>query len=175
MNRNRILSRLQQFPDLVRDAIASVGENLWRAKTAATPFALIEHAWHLADLEQEGFGARIERILAESNPYLPDFAGDEIARLRRYIEQPMMPALLRFRAAREANLARLSSASETDWPRKGTQEFVGEITLEGVLKSMLRHDIAHANEIVELLQELGLKVPEAMAEVARLEPLARSA
>ncbi|HSP13839.1 MAG TPA: DinB family protein [Thermoanaerobaculia bacterium] len=174
-DRDLILDRLQLFPEIVQRTIATTAEELWRTKTATTPFALVEHAWHLADLEEEGFGVRIGRMINESDPYLADFNGEETARIRRYLEQAVWPAILRFRAARHANVERLRSVNESGWTRKGTQELVGEITLETLLVSMLRHDIAHANEIVELLHELGVAVPESLAAVAGLEPLARSA
>ncbi len=173
--RDLILDRLHDFPAILRKLAGSTGEELWRCKPANGAFALVEHAWHVADLEQEGFGARIERILDQSNPYLPDFAGHELARRRRYLEQAMWPAVTRFAATREANIQRLESVAASDWSRKGTQELVGEITLDDLLASMLRHDTAHANELVELLGELDVAVPEALATLAGLEPLARSA
>lgn len=39
----------------------------------------------MADLEREGFGARLQRLLGEVDPFLPDFDGDRAAReMRRH-------------------------------------------------------------------------------------------
>jgi len=36
-------------------------------------FCPVEHCWHLADLEREGYGVRIQRLLRENQPLLRDF------------------------------------------------------------------------------------------------------
>ncbi len=78
-------------------------------------FSPVEHCWHLADLEREGFGARIERLLAESEPRLPDFDGGLIARERQYRARSLAEGLAAFRAARKSNLARLRTLEGEEW------------------------------------------------------------
>jgi hypothetical protein len=114
-------------------------------------FALVENLWHLADLEAEGFGARIARLLAEEDPFLPDFDGERIAAERKYLEKELAPAVAAFAEARAANLKAL--AAVTDWTRRGRQEGVGEITLRDLPARMLDHDLAHCNELADLLEE----------------------
>ena len=116
-------------------------------------FALIEQAWHLADLEVEGYGMRIARMIEEDNPALPDFRGDVIARERNYIELELEPALERFAKARRENIARLESAK--DLRRAGEQEGVGRVTLARVAEMMAEHDAGHAAELHALLEELA--------------------
>ena len=168
-----LLVQLLESQEILRHAIESIPAHRMRTRSAAGGFAIVEHAWHLADLEEEGFAVRIRRIMAESNPQLPDFKGDVIARERRYIELAMAPALDRYAAVREANVERLRGAEH--WSRPAVQEHVGPVTLESVACSILQHDIAHANEIAGLTRELGLVVPAALVSLASLEPLARSA
>src|ERR1700737_2311433 len=99
------LDRLSDFANVV--ATVFNGTPLVRRRPAAGGFALVEHAWHLADLETEGYAVRIARLLAEVNPSFADFRGEEIARERRYIEQEIAPAVKRFIAQRTANVAAL--------------------------------------------------------------------
>src|SRR4051812_1034833 len=114
------LARLHDFAAHLRATVERMPESLHRTRDSSGNFALVEQVWHLADLEEEGYSVRITRILSESNPALPDFRGDVVARERRYLEQPLTPALERFEATRAANVARLSALSGEEWRRTGT-------------------------------------------------------
>ncbi|MCI0572664.1 MAG: hypothetical protein L0Y66_18070 [Myxococcaceae bacterium] len=82
MNSNE---RLREMPRLLVRVCAGLDEQTVRRKPEGMPFALVEHAWHLADLEREGFGTRLHRLLDEEHPSLPDFPGDRIALERHYL------------------------------------------------------------------------------------------
>ena len=150
------LSSLFAFAGTVRATVERVPEELQRTRDSVVGFALVEQVWHLADLEEEGFAVRIDRILRESHPSLPDFPGGKLARERRYIERPLLPALQRFEAARAANVARLTEATNEEWLRTGEQEGVGDVTLARVAEMMMEHDASHAAELRDLIAELGL-------------------
>ncbi|MEO8378630.1 MAG: DinB family protein [Acidobacteriota bacterium] len=142
---------LRSFPATLREWIASAPEVDVRRRAADGTFALVEQAWHLADLEVEGYGVRLARILAEDEPSLTDFRGDVIAEERRYLELALEPALARFETARAANLALLTSLTEEQWQRGGEQEGVGRVTLARIVEMMREHDQGHAAEIRALL------------------------
>ena len=116
---------------------------------------MVEHLCHLADLESEGYGARIERLLTEEEPEWGDFDGEQIARERRYLEQDAEIALQRFADARARNVARLRATPAEDMERRGRQEGLGEVTLARVVEMMLEHDRVHAADIKTLLKELN--------------------
>jgi DinB family. len=164
------IDALAEFPALLQRVVETTPENLQRRRSAEDFFAVVEHVWHLADLEEEGFGRRIERLLAETDPELPDFRGDVIAIERRYLEQPLEPALTRFLRARESNRRRLAGVPEGDWSRSGTQELAGPVSLAGIPRAMLQHDVEHAGQIVLLLRELGLPVEPKLAAFAERRP-----
>ncbi|MCU1244583.1 MAG: hypothetical protein JWN02_493 [Acidobacteria bacterium] len=149
------LEPLATFPALVRAYVASVPEGRWRERPAAGGFAMVEQVWHLADLEHEGFGERIARLVRDAEPELPDFRGQQVARERQYVELEMAPALERFAAGRATNIERLRSLAPADWQRSGRQEGVGLVTLEQVVARMAEHDREHAGEIEALLRELA--------------------
>lgn len=110
-------------------------------------FSPVEQTWHLADLEREGFGARLRRLRAESRPQLPDFDGDAIARERNYRSKSLADGLAAFRAARSENLAFIASIASGEWNREGTQEGVGAVSLCDIPVMMSEHDAAHRAEI----------------------------
>ena len=98
------------FPHFIRAILTSIPEQQLRLRTSGL-FAPIEQAWHLADLEIEGYGSRIAQLLHGDYPHFLDFDGETIARERRYIDLDLESALIRFETARAANLAMLSSAT----------------------------------------------------------------
>jgi hypothetical protein len=142
-----LIAELEAFPSFVRDAAHGVDEEAARLPGPAGTFSLVEQAWHLADLECEGYVQRIRRLLAEDHPHLPDFDGDRVARERNYRARSLAEGVAAFAAARAESVRLLRSVSPEAWARKGTQEGVGEIRLEDVPRMMRAHDLAHRREI----------------------------
>lgn len=142
---------LRAFPQQLRELIARVPPERLRVRLADGTFAAVEQAWHLADLEVEGYGERIRRIELEDDPELADFRGDVVAAERKYLELELEPALVRFEEARARNVAALESAR--DRSRAGHQEGVGRVTLARIAEMMAEHDAGHAAELHALLQE----------------------
>jgi hypothetical protein len=142
-----VIEELDAFPSFVKDAARGVDEEAARLPGPGGTFSLVEQAWHLADLEREGFGERIRRLSNEDHPFLQDFDGDRIARERDYRARSLAEGVAAFAAARAENVLRLRSLPSEAWGRTGTQEGVGEIRLEDVPRMMQRHDLAHRREI----------------------------
>jgi hypothetical protein len=147
-----ILETLSRTPALLERVVAQVPDALVRVRSG--PFALVEHAWHLADLEREAFGERIRRILTEENPVLPDFDGERVAREREYLKADPAAALGAFAAARAETLRRLRAIPTGQWDRRGEQESVGVVALADMPRRILDHDFAHLNEVADLLADL---------------------
>jgi hypothetical protein len=110
-------------------------------------FSPVEQCWHLADLERDGFGVRIRRLLGEEDPYLPDFDGTRVAKEREYVKRSLADGIAAFRDARAANLATLRALPAAEWSRTGTQEGVGRVALCDLPHMMAEHDAAHRAEI----------------------------
>jgi hypothetical protein len=149
-----LLLTLESTPALLARAAARVSAEQAREPGPAGTFALIEHAWHLADLEREAYGVRIRRLLTEEEPMLSNFDGERVARERAYRTRDLGEGLAAFTTAREANLARLRTLSPSDWKRQGFQESVGRIALADVPRMMAEHDRIHEQEIAELIAHL---------------------
>jgi len=142
---------LEAMPQELRAAAGKMSAEAARTPPADGGFSLVEQAWHLADLEREGYGERIRRLLAEEDPALPDFDGARVAAERNYRTLGLVEGIAAFSAARTANLARLRSVPETAWARAGHQEGVGRVTLGDVPRLMREHDDSHRAEIAALL------------------------
>lgn len=154
MNRRELeslLLTLESTPALVARAAEGLAPFQFRQEPGTGAFSLVEHVWHLADLEREGYGVRIRRILSEDVPSLSDFEGERIARERCYRNRDLAEGLAAFAAARERNVAKLRSVRSSDWKRRAAQDGIGAVTLEDLPRMMAIHDRAHTAEIAALL------------------------
>lgn len=146
-----LLLTLESTTALLARAAASLSPAEARLRPAAGGFSFVENVWHLADLEREGYGTRIRRVLDEENPALLNFDGDRIARERCYQEKDVERGVALFARARKINLERLRRLSAAEWKRSGSQEGVGRITLADLPRMMSEHDRSHGDDIVALL------------------------
>ncbi len=149
MNRVEALASLTRMPDRLEAWARRLPPEALRQRPHPDAFAPLEHLWHLAELE-EVFAIRLQRLRDEDHPHLADFHGDTAAVEGRYLERDLEGALLRFRHARSANLAAFAAMTDAQWFRTGTQEGVGEVTLDELPGRMAAHDQDHAAAFQEL-------------------------
>ncbi|HSD72121.1 MAG TPA: DinB family protein [Thermoanaerobaculia bacterium] len=149
-----LLLTLESTPALLARAAAELADDRVRQRGTAGRFSLVEHVWHLADLEREGYATRIRRLLTEDEPRLSNFDGDRIARERLYYRRDLAEGLLAFTAARMRNIQALREIGPSDWKRSGEQEGQGTVSLSDVPRMMAEHDRVHGVEIAELVREL---------------------
>jgi hypothetical protein len=156
---------LESTPALLARAAAELPEDSVRHRSTAGGFSLVEHVWHLADLEREAYAVRIRRLLTEDEPQLSNFDGDRVARERLYQRRDLAEGLLAFALARTRNLQWLREVSVEEWERPGEQEGVGRVELSDVPRMMTEHDRIHGVEIADLIREIRDRiVPPAQLE-----------
>ena len=147
--RAALMRSLAAMPAYLRQRFAPLTCEQARIPGPGGAFSPLEHVWHLADLEREGFAVRIGRLRDEESPRLQDFNGARIARERDYRSRLLREGLEAFAAARKANIAALESLPGEAWTRTGTQEGVGAVSLGDMPALMSRHDEEHRAEIEE--------------------------
>jgi len=147
--REALLSQLDEMPSYLREVFAGLTAEQARTPPSDGSFSPVEQVWHLADLEREGFGLRIHRLLTEDEPRLPDFDGGQIAVERNYRSLSVEDGLQVFALARAESVALLRRIDPPTWWRPGTQEGVGRVTLCDMPGFMAQHDAAHREEIEE--------------------------
>ena len=158
--REATFEELSGMPAFLESALGGLHAVEARMAGAGGAFAPVEHAWHLADLEVEGFSERLRRLLVEDGPLLADFDGTRIAAERNYRARSLAEGLAAFRRAREANLEVLRSIPDDGWERSGTQEGVGAIRVADLPGRMVDHDRVHRREIQEWLHGVPERFPE---------------
>jgi hypothetical protein len=155
IGRQQLLAELEAMPAFLKGTFEGL-----RAEqvTLAGPeglFSPVEQVWHLADLEREGFGARIDRLRQEVDPELPDFDGTAVAAARNYRNLSMAAGLRAFKAARLHNVQKLREIPDDAWSRSGTQEGVGRVSLCDIPSMICQHDAAHKQEIARWHETSG--------------------
>ena len=148
---SRAINKLSELPDLVAVYLSSFPDKAL-AKMSPDDFSVTEHICHLRDLELEGYLSRIQRILAEDNPQLPDFEGGRIAKERDYNSQDAADALRTFKSAREESIRLLRSLGDRQLEKTGNLSGVGSVSIRELISLMLEHDHAHVNELSELVK-----------------------
>lgn len=152
----KFIAFLAETPVTISKLVKGLGDDAVRQKLSVNEFSILEHICHLRDIEREGYKIRIERLLAETGPFLPDIDGSGLARKFDYNNQKLKSALSSFTVAREENLVIIRNLSAEQLTRNGMLENVGEVTLDELLKMMRRHDEEHL-QVLTVLREPLLK------------------
>lgn len=145
---------LAETPARVRQLVSNLSEADVHWKPSAQEFSALEQVCHLSDLEREGYAVRIEKLMREVEPFLPDFDGGLAAAERDYNNQQLESMLDAFSNSRASNMSAIGSLSADDLQRGGTLETVGSITLEELLLKMREHDEGHLQDLSSLREQL---------------------
>lgn len=143
-----LLAFLAQTPEIIARQIATLSNDEVRRKNSDDEFSALEDVCHLRDLEVEGYARRIDSILNESEPLLPDFDGGRLAVERDYNRQDIRQALEAFALARKQNVNRLRNLAPEHLTREGLLEGVGRVSLERLSFMMREHDESHLQTLV---------------------------
>ena len=144
---HELIETLAQTPDTIVGFANDLSNEDLRWRNENGDFSVIENVCHLRDIEVEGYTVRINRILSEDDPVLPDIDGGRLAIERKYAGQNVDEALKAFAGARAANVRTLRVLREEQLGRAGTLEGVGVVSLERLLELMLEHDHGHIDDL----------------------------
>jgi len=151
---HELLNFLARTPAVLAGFASGLSDAELRWGSSADRFSILENICHLRDLELQGYAKRIERILNENEPELPDFDGARVAAEGNYNAEYVSTALEVFRVARNANLEKLKAAVGEGLSRTGSLEGVGQITLPRLAEMMREHDEGHLEDLRVLRQQL---------------------
>ena len=151
---SEIIAFLEETPEVVRRLSEGISADELKVRADDGSFSFVEQVCHLRDIEQEGYGARIERILREELPTLADLDGARLAAERRYNEQRFEEGLGAFSQSRRQSTSALRAATAEQLSRRGLFEGVGPVTLRGLASLMYEHDAAHRGELRALREQL---------------------
>jgi DinB superfamily len=145
---------LSEMPEALERRLAGLSDPQLRFKPAPDTFSVLENVCHLRDIEVEGYALRLQLLLTQEYPLLPDLNGAELAEERDYNSQKLRPALKGFVDARHGCLGVLANLTAADLVREGHLEKVGDVTLGRLLELWVAHDKDHLKELDQLLAAL---------------------
>jgi hypothetical protein len=146
------LARLARTPDEIGAAIGGRGERALARRPVAEAWAPVEVICHLRDAE-EMFGERVETILANDEPVLPDAGpSDRWAHERQYRRHDPVVALTHFRRRRGESLETLIALPPADWQRGGERPGRGRYTIDRLVALMTWHDDNHLEQLTRALE-----------------------
>ncbi len=106
---------------------------------------------HLRDVDAEVNLGRLQKVLSESNPFIPGQDTDPWAETRNYQFQDGFQALADFTKARQQILSLLDSLTEKDWVRPARHAIFGPTTLRELVNIIAGHDILHIQQVYRAL------------------------
>jgi hypothetical protein len=152
---HELIDSLAKTPETIASLVNDLSEAHLRRRNPDGRFSAVENVCHLRDIEVEGYTARINRILKEEQPFLPDIDGGRLAIERQYNSQNLSEALHAFALARKANVRVLTDLDVEQLDRSGTFEGLGAVTLERLLLMMREHDDGHLNDLREIRERVA--------------------
>lgn len=148
-----LVEALEETPLIIQRLADQLGGDHWTWKPSQEAWSALEHVCHLKDIEQEGYAVRIEKLLNETQPFLPDIDGGKLAAERSYNSQNFDIALRAFALARQQNTQAIKDLTLDQLNRSGIFENAGTITLGRLLLMMREHDLGHLQDISNLREQ----------------------
>ena len=142
-----LIKSLARTPDEVAALVGGLSRQTLIAKKSPDGFSALENICHLRDIEVEGYTSRVNRILNENHPLLPDIDGGLLAIERDYNSQSLTEALDAFAKARHQNVSVLAGLNKDEFDRQGVMEGVGNVSLGKLLIMMRDHDDGHLDDL----------------------------
>jgi DinB superfamily len=154
------LNALRAFPDQLEahyGLIPATHKHWAPASWEGVPseaLTALEQVCHVRDIEIEGYQRRIERTLAEDNPFLPSIDTDALARDRGYGASNAAEALAAFREARAKTMRVIERFNPADLDRIADFEGYGPVTLRSLIHYLCSHDQQHLAGLQWLLGKI---------------------
>ncbi len=146
-----ILKSMRASPVILGALVTGVDDERIRWRPAQGEWAVIEVVAHLADVDERAH-ARLRRMLAEDDPFLPAFDQDALAVERGYISLDLSEQVGRYRETRAAHVADLAGLDPRRWQRTGRHEAAGDLTVQLYEAHVASEDVDHLAQIARLLE-----------------------
>lgn len=149
-----LLKRLREEGDKTTALFASITADQWQLTLYTEG-----HTWHARDLLAHLFSTErniqnlVRHVLAGGPGAPEDFDIDAFnhAEVTRLHSRSPADLLAEFASARADTLTLLETLAETDLDRRGRHPFLGETTLDDILKLLYRHTMLHGRDLRKVL------------------------
>jgi FMN phosphatase YigB (HAD superfamily) len=146
-----MLDTLRATPAVLHVLCRDLSAEAWVRQPQPGEWSLTEILCHLRDVDQEVNLPRLQKVLAETNPFIPGRDTDPWAEQREYIRQDGVQALIQFTAVRIKMLALLQTLSLPDWQRPARHAILGPTLLIELVGIIAEHDRLHLRQTKKTL------------------------
>jgi uncharacterized damage-inducible protein DinB len=147
-----LIEALRASPEQVAELVISLPAAAHTWQPQPNEWNLAQTVAHLAAAEAP-FEARLRRILAEDNPFLPYF-GPEVAKPE--VDAPLENLVARFRASRDQLLNFLDELDLDAWQKLAVHETMGPTTFALQVQNIINHDAEHLNSMKAIITAYAL-------------------
>jgi hypothetical protein len=149
---SEVASLLDSMRSAITAEVGALSEEVLAWHPAEGEWCAKECLGHILEAERRGFNGRIRKILAESEPALPGWDQQAVARERNDCQRLASELLAEFSAQRADSVALVGGLSETDVQRGGTHEKVGYVHVGDLLQEWIHHDRNHFRQLQANIQ-----------------------
>ncbi len=151
-DRAALIAKYRHGPDVIAAAVAGLADGELDYHPSDGGWSPREVIHHTADSEMTS-AVRLRRLVAEDNPVISGYDGDEFARRLEYDSRPVGPSLEAIRGARSSTASILDGLADEDWDRAGTHSEMGPYSIDLWLRIYSRHCHDHTEQIERALAE----------------------
>lgn len=155
MNYQALVDSYLMGPDIIRDAVSGMDDELLDAKPIPGKWSTRQVVCHVADFEPI-YADRIKRVIAEQ---IPTFFGgdpDTFAAGLAYEQRAVGEELELITIVRRHMAPILRELTATDFERLGNHAAAGPMTLESLLQGVTDHIPHHVGFIQEKRSAIGI-------------------
>ncbi len=147
----QLMGTMAEGPDWVAHRLDRHGAERFGTPPAAGGWSALEVLCHLRDADVEIFVPRLERMLTETKPAIPDvdMSGWDVA--RAYRGAAAASVLEAWRDARARLVARLAPLTRADWARVAFHSIRGPYPLADMVRYWADHDLTHRRQMAKSL------------------------
>jgi len=143
------LARTPAIMEVLLDGLTHE-EAYW--KPAPDRWSVAEVMEHLSHVEAHCFRLRLDKMLEDASPEIPDYDQNVFAANGQYSGRDIEESLEHWDDQRETNLEFLSTLEGPAFAREGCHEKLGVITVRDLLNEWAFHDMGHIRQVIELLR-----------------------
>ena len=142
----RSLAVLAGSPDAI-GAHSEVDEQCWRERPGEGRWSALEVLAHLRDADRDVYLPRLETMLRETRPSIPDVDLLGADRIASYAQLSPDAVLGEWRLLRARLVTRLAPLGPEDWSRVGIHSVRGPFPLGEMVRGWVEHDLSHRRQL----------------------------
>jgi FMN phosphatase YigB (HAD superfamily) len=141
-----LLAVLKSTPAAFDTLSKSLTDRQWKERPNPGEWSLTEIFGHLRDVDREVNIPRMEKIAAQSNPFVPGIDTDPWAEERDYFYQDGRTALKEYIEARSQLIKHLEALPQAGWRLSARHAIFGPTNIQELVSFIATHDRSHIQQ-----------------------------